>query len=173
VTPVDSLGAVLNHLVAVIIYTLEGLGTVTIRAAHGDLASIGALLWLVIVARVVLVLPHRGRRRRVPRRERHPFLETTPTRRFEAAPAPPKTLLIRPAGHTVRCTCSTCIPPARPALPAPSGRVEPGPCRHELIARVAAPGGELWRYTCANWRCATVWPPDTEWPPGTRFTEED
>ena len=168
----------LNHLAVLFAATLHGLFLLIGQAAHGDLAAIGVLVWLVVVARIALRPPRRRRRR--PRHISYPGPppRPLPTRRIEVEPAPPKALA-RPHGHPEYCPCKLCRPAreAKAALrvPEPSDRVEPGPCRHELIARVRVAGadGELWRYACANWRCDAVWPPDTRWPAGTRFTEEE
>ncbi len=173
-----NVSSVLNEFFAVVLATVRGLVTLIGQAAHGDWVAIFILVWLVVVARIVLAPPRAGRGIR---RERAAFRvdSTAPSRRVE--PAPPTRLLpTRPHGHPDYCPCKLCRP-AREAeaaarVPEPSDRVEAGPCRHELITRVRVVGGEdgqLWRYACANWRCATVWPPDTTWPAGTLFTEED
>lgn len=45
-------------------------------------------------------------------------------------------------------------------MPAPSIRLEPGPCRHDQIVPVIGKDGDVLRFACKNFRCPAVWPPD-------------
>jgi hypothetical protein len=61
--------------------------------------------------------------------------------------------------------------PAGAAMPAPSAGVAPppaaAPCTHGGGVEAVWAGGELMRYTCANFRCHATWPPGTAFPAGT------
>lgn len=111
------------------------------------------LLWWLMVRTVIR--PQR-RRSRVRYRASDSFPSRPPSR--PVSPPPQQVVIGQRTGGSL---------PA--AMPEPSDAVAPveRPCRHEEGVEAVIVGGELMRYTCANWRCTATWPPGAKFPAGT------